>query len=121
MVEDTRQSREPVSGTVEIPSGDGGLHTVVDIADSSTIQIEEVRIDYGNGATVATVLELYDEPDGTASGELADLLDRFNLSSGGDKNPDMLYPDVTEDVVVTADGSQDDTIQVTIGGFVISG
>ena len=121
MVDDPRESRQSISRTVEIASGDGTPMTAVDLVPERTMTVEEVRVDYSPDGSANSRVWLADEPDGTASGDIEDELDSFFVAPGDDKNPDMVYEDVSDDVLVWADGSQDGAIIVTIGGYKLSG
>jgi hypothetical protein len=121
MVDDNRGSRKPVSDTVDVPSGDRTNYDVLDLRDEESMSLEEIRVDYdGNGTTAATV-EIYDEPDGTSTGNESDLVDKLRLAAGGEKNPDMEWRDIENGVLVTTGGNQDAEITVTVGGYILSG
>lgn len=121
MTEDPRHSRRPVSGTADIPSANSSNHAVVDIDDEQTMSIEELRIDYDDGATTDAVVEIYDDESSTTSGNESGLLDKFRLSPSDNRNPDIVYRDVEKDIIVTTGGNQDGVITVTVGGYIVAG
>lgn len=121
MTEDGRTSRTPESGTVDIPSGDSGNYTALELTDEQSFSLEELRVDYGGGGSASTVVEVYDDDSSTTSGSESDLVDKYRLTSGEEKNTDMVYREIEEDVIVTTSGNQDDDITVTVGGFIVSG
>lgn len=121
MVEDGRSSRKPRSEVATVSSGASSPQTAIDLRSEETLAIEEILLQYDAGAGTPAVVEVYDEPDGTAQGDLSDKIGEFRLSSGDTINPDMVWKDVEDDVVLLPDGNSDDAITVTIGGWTISG
>jgi len=121
MVDDNRGSRKPVSDTVDVPSGDSSNFDVINLRAEESMSLEEITVDYDAGAGTAATVEIYDEPDGTSSGSESDLVDKFRLAAGGEKNPDMEWRDIENGVLVTTGGNQDAAITVTVGGYILSG
>lgn len=121
MVDDNRGSRKPVSDTVDVASGDSSNFDVINLRSEESMSLEEVRVDYDDSGTTAATVEVYDEPDGTSSGSESDLVDKFRLAAGGEKNPDMEWRDIQDGVLVTTGGGQDAAITVTVGGYILSG
>jgi len=68
------------------------------------------------------VVELYDEPDGTASGDLSDLVERVELTPGDSVElDDSNYPNVQDDLLATTDGNQDGEVYVTVNASRLTG
>ena len=117
MTEDSRKSGVPSGDVQIIPSGDGGLHTAVDLRNEETLSIAEIEVQYEASGTNEAVVELHDEPDSTTGGNEDNLIEKFHISPGETINPDMVWPDVENDVLVTTAGNLDAEIVVTIGGY----
>ncbi len=121
MAEDTRGSRQRRSETIDIPSGDPDLHTAINIRDEQIMSVEEIRVEYDNGGSSSAIVEVYDEDEDVIPGEQDDMIDKFRVQPGDRRNPDMVWQDAEEDVLVRADGGQDAEITVTVGGYIVSG
>lgn len=121
MAEDNRESGRPQSGVVNIPSGNSDLHTVVELRDEETLSVSEMSIEYAGGASNEAVVEIHDEPSSTNNGNESEMIDKFHVSPGDTVNPDMVWSDVEEDVLVTTDGNLDGEITVTVGGYKVTG
>ena len=121
MVEDKRSSGRADSNVAEIPGGDGTLFFPASLRAEERLSIEEIKVEYSGSGTTATVVELYDEPSDITGGDEEDLIDKFYVESGDRINPDMVWAEVEDDLVVTADGNQDAEITVTVGGFLVTG
>lgn len=91
---------------------------ILDINDASRFEIKFIRVSYDNNGS-DTVLELYDEPAGTGSGNVSDQWEEFRLQ-GGDKEliEAPTYEIIENDIVANLDGSQDQNITIVIGGFI---
>jgi len=120
-MKDSRTSRKRESGTADIPSGDASNFDPIVLDDEESMSLEELRIDYDDSGGAAVTVEVYDEDDTVGSGAESDLIDKFRLAAGEDRNPDMVYRDVEDGVLVTTDGSHDAVITITAGGYIISG
>jgi len=121
MVEDERGSRKPRSATLTLSSGASSPATAIDLRDEERMAVEEMRLQYDSGGTTAALVEVYDEPDGTTAGNLNDKVDEFRLQGGDEANPDMVWEDIEDDIIVLPDGNSDGAITVTVGGFTVSG
>lgn len=122
MAEDQRKGRSTVQDYAEIAGGDGNPHTVFPLREEDTVSASFVKIEYADSATVADVLTLYDETDGTSSGDLSDDVDKFLLSPG-DRIiiEDATYEDLNNGLIVQTGGASDGEIVVTVGGVKITG
>jgi hypothetical protein len=122
MAEDGRKGRSTVSNTLSVPAGGAGPFDALPIRDEETVSIEYIKIQYSTAGTTESKVTLYNEPDGTPSGELDDDVDQF-LVSGGDTIiiEDPTHEDITDGVVVETDGNSDDEMVLTIGGVKITG
>ena len=121
MTEDSRESGRRVSSTVDVASGDGSLFTALSLRDEETLSLEEIKVEYASSGSVAEVLEVYDEPEAITPGDEEDRVEKFHTQPGDRINPDMVYEDVENDVLVTTDGNQDAEITVTVGGYIVTG
>jgi len=121
MVEDSRGSRKPRSEVVTIGAGANTPIEALSLRDEERFSIEQVRVQYDPSGTVASTLELYDTSEEGGSFTLDDAVDTFIMSAGEEKNPDMEWDDIEENVVASPDGNSDAPIVVTIGGYIISG
>ena len=121
MVDDSRESGRADSNVAEIPSADGTLFFPASLRAEERFSIEEVKIEYSSGGSTDSLVEIYDEPSDTQSGDEEDLVDKFYISPGDRINPDMVWAEIEDDLIVTTDGSQDGEVVVTIGGFLVTG
>jgi len=121
MVDDNRSSRKPRSAVVTLSGGASAVTTALDLRDEERMSLEEIRMQYDTGGSTNALVEIYDEPDGTAQADLSDKVDEFRLAPGDDANPDMEWEDIEDDVILLPDGNSDDAITVTVGGYTISG
>lgn len=115
--------RYKASGTITIGSGSGSVETVLDLRDEASLDIEYIKVDYNGGATTAAEVILYDESDGTSSGNLDRDIEGFQLAAGADRIviDDPSLDQIENDVVVEPDGNQDAAVQITVGGQAITG
>ena len=115
-------SNRQSSGTEVLESGDGTPNTVLDLLDEQTLRVGLLKLEYSGDGTTEVKVEVYDEPDGTVSGDLSDMVDQFHLSPGERAVVDVAHYDyVEDDVVALADGGQDSEVAVTVGGSLITG
>lgn len=121
MTEDSRSSSRPDGDTATVPSGDGGIHVALSLRDEETLSLDEIEVEYDDAGSTNSVLEVHDEDENINSGDEDNLVDRFYLTPGDRVNPDMVYPDVENDIVVTTAGNQDAEITVTVGGHIVTG
>lgn len=122
MPKDERNSRRVTSDTQSIPSGDATTQSVVALDDEQTLAIGYLKVEYPDSATNETVVELFDEPDNTTSGNLADILERFILNPGDRVViEEPFLSEVEYDLVAAADGNSDAQVQITAGGPLITG
>lgn len=121
MVEDNRVSSRPETGIAEVASGSSSNFVALDLRDEQTFVIEEVFVQMKFGGSTGGVIELYDEQESVQPGAETDRIDKFYVEAGDRVNPDMVYEDVEDGIIVTADGNQDAEVTVTVGGYMISG
>lgn len=121
MAEDSRDSGRPHSGVQIIPSNDANLHTVIELRDEETLAIDEISVEYDEAGSVEAIVEIHDEPSTTTNGNEDELLDKFHIGPGETINPDMVWSDIEDDVLVTTDGNLDAEIVVTVGGYKVTG
>lgn len=121
MASDDRGSRQRRSGSVDINAGDAGLYTLIELRDEQTMSVEEIRADYGSGDSAKTFVEIYDEDSDVTPGEQTDMIDKLRLQPGDEKNPDMVWQDAEDDIIVKANGNQDAELTITVGGYIVSG
>ena len=121
MVEDTRTSMKPRSEVVTIESGDTAAFTALSLRPEETMAVEEIRVQYGPSGTANSSVELFDSTEVDDSYDLSDKLDKFIMQPGDEKNPDMEWDDIEENVVIQPDGNSDGPIVVTIGGYITTG
>jgi hypothetical protein len=115
--------RYPESGTVEVPSGNNAVHTVLSLGSGQSIDVDYIKVGYRGNATTAATVSLYDEDSGTAPADLDRDIESFQLADGADRAviEDPSLDVVERDVVLQADGNQDAVIQVTVGGNAVTG
>jgi len=119
-----RDSYNNIGDVSQVASGDTATDTTLALAlrGEQNANLEYVRLQYANAATTNTVVELYDEPDGTASGDLSDLVERVELTPGDRVElDDSNYPNVQDDLLATTDGNQDGGIYVTVNASRLTG
>lgn len=107
------------SGHVTIESADGTTpQTAVDVRSDGLYQIEAIKVEYDDGASATTDVTLYDDADGTSSGDVSDQRDIIkNLDPGESVTVDYDgMRDFEEDVLVQGDGNQDGDVEVTVMG-----
>lgn len=122
MADDPREFRSKASGHTTFSSGNTGPNTVINIRPEETLSIEYLKVDYSDAGTTAAKFTLYDEPDGTTSGNLNDNVEAFYVTNGDTvilEDPEL--EDVTKDLVVESDGNQDDEVIVSVGGIKVTG
>jgi hypothetical protein len=112
------------SGTVTIASGDGNTpQTVLQIPSNALFQVERLKIEYSASATNDDQdIILFDESDGTSSGNVSDERDSFlgvdNDDSLEFEGPMRIFE---EDVLVQCEtGNQDGDVVVTVYGHVLT-
>lgn len=112
----------PDSGAAEIASGDGAtdVTTVLDTRSDALFEATKIIITYPS-AGAATQVEFFDDPDGTADGDLsADVLTVDVEAAAGAETvleiDEPMLRDFENDVLVEPDGNQDQAIQVYVGG-----
>jgi hypothetical protein len=115
--------RYPQSGTGVVPSGNANPQTILNLRDEATLDVEYIKVEYGGGATAAGSITLYDESDGTNSGNLGRDIEGFELAGGADRAviEDPSLDSVERDIIAEADGTQDADVRITIGGTVVTG
>jgi hypothetical protein len=122
MAKDIRESREPRSGAVVFASGDAGTaKNVLTIRDEATLSLNDISVTYSAAATNHANVVIYDEPEGTASGDLSDMVDRYELSPGDSVDRvGVDREDIENDVVVVVSNNDAD-MSVSFGGKLVSG
>lgn len=111
------------SGYVEIEAADGSTpQTAVEIPATALFRVDQIKIEYDDGASATADLEVYDDPDGTAAGDLTDQRDAFlNIDSDTRIAHVAEYRVFENDVLVaTAGGNQDGVLGVTVYGEVLT-
>lgn len=121
MVEDARTSRKPRSETVTIASGVNDPVVALSLRDEEKFSLEEMRIQYSPSGTTESTVEVFDDTEEDGSFSLDDKVDEFVLTGSDEKNPDMKWDDIEENVVIDPDGNSDAPIVVTVGGYIITG
>lgn len=120
MTTDERKSREPLSGSVEVASGNQGPISVLVLAGEEELSVEYLKAEYPDDATTNTRVEFYDSDGTDTLGDLTDPIDVVPLVPGDRFQPEgVVYDDIEEGVVVVTDGNGDDSIPVTVGGYVV--
>lgn len=111
------------SGLVTIASGDGTTpQKAYGIESSALFRVTAIKIEYKDDATATIDVELYDEADGTAAGSVSDQRDSFqNIDPDMKVEVERTYRVFEEDVLVkTAGGNQDDDVDVTVYGELLT-
>lgn len=116
---DPRTGRE-VSRTVTVGSGDGNApSTPLTIPSDALFKPTRVKVEYGGSA--ATQINLWDEAGDVSQGDLSDQRDTFtDLSNNAVQTHEGPWGDFEDDVTVNTDGNQDDDVEVTVYGVVMT-
>lgn len=121
MADDSRKTSKKESASATLASGSTTVTTLMDLREEETLSIEWLKVEYADGGTTAGTVDMYDEPDGTASGDLNDLIDKFQVTAGQRQEYTPVYEDVEDDIVLEGDGNFDDEVTVTVGGYIVTG
>lgn len=122
MAQDIRTSSRSESGVHSIQGGDTAPATLMSLRSEETLSLKYVKLHYEAGATTNTIVEVYDEADGTTSGNLEDKVDHFALAPGDTVVVEEgVWRDIEEDILLLPDGNQDGQILVTAGGNPLTG
>lgn len=121
MTEDNRSSSRPDTGTVDIAGSNSDNHTLIQLRDEETLSLKELTIHYDASGGNEAVVELYDNDSSTNSGNEDDRVYKAHISPGDDLNPDMVFRDIENDLLVTTSGNQNAEITVNAGGYKITG
>lgn len=119
-----RDSYNNIGDVSQVASGDTVSDTTLALGlrAEQNASLEYVRIQYATSATANTVLELYDEPEGTESGDLEDLVERVELTPGDSVElDDSNYPNVQDSLLATTDGNQDGPVYITANASRLTG
>lgn len=122
----TDRPGSPDSGSATIASGDSAttVTTVVDTRDDTNFEVEKIILSYPVGGTAAQV-QFFDDPDGTADGDLSSALLTLEVdTASGDGNiviEDPSLRDIENDILVEPDGNQTEAIEVFVGGKNLAG
>lgn len=122
MVEDKRGSNETRSGSVEYPSADAGTtKDLVTVRSEATFSVDNITISYATAGTNEATVELYDEPEGTPSGDLGDRVAGFFINPGDFMDlKDRSFGDIEDDLVVLVSGN-DDVVNINGEGYLTTG
>ena len=101
MVKDTRESSETRSGSVLFATGDAGTSKdVLTTRDEATVSINDVTVTYNESGTSNAEVALYDEPEGTSSGDASNVIDRYEISPGDEIDKiGIAREDIEDDIV----------------------
>lgn len=111
------------SGHVTIEAGDGNTpQTAYDVPDDALFKPTEIKIEYNDAATVQAELEMHDNADGTANGDLDDLRDKWeNVDDAGDRiETDGNYRPFENGVLFATAGNQDSNLEITVHGVLLT-
>lgn len=127
MLEGDPRTGHRESGTVTITSGDGDSpQTVVNIPSDALFVPTEMKVEYDDDGTAVADVEIHDNADGTAAGNVDDLRESFkNLEpslSNGYARVESQGPwrEFENDVLAKTGGNQDNEIVVTVKGVVLT-
>lgn len=122
MASDDRNSYKKRTVVHDLASGAGSVETVQNLRPEETFAIDYIKVEYDSGGSVASDLEFYDDPDGTAAVDLNDRFEKFKIQAGDRITiDDVTYDDVEDDILINPDGNQDDEVTITISGRVVTG
>lgn len=118
MVDDSRNSRSPESGSVVFASGDSGTSKdLIAIADEEDLSVEDYLFSYNTAATNNATVELYDDDEGTSAGSLSGQFESVEMEPGDIVDVSgVVRKNVTNDLVVVVDNNDDD-LSVTVGAY----
>lgn len=113
------------SGFVTITDGDGDTpQTAVSIPTDALFSLEAIKVEYDPAGTTGDVeIGIFDDEDGTSSGNVADQRDSIkNIDPGEEVMVDGLQMrDFEEDVLVQSIGdNHDDDVDVTVYGTLLT-
>lgn len=120
MVDDSRTSRSPRSGNVSISAGSSGSSVdLISIRSEVSLSLEDLIVSYENSATNQTVIELYDDVEGTSAVNLSNRLFSFDLSPNDTLILDDLdLSDISNDLIVVSTNN-DGEVNVNAGGLLV--
>lgn len=121
MSSDPRQGI-PDSDFHQFTSGDGNASaTLLDVRSDALFRIDKLVVDYAGAAD--TLVQIWDDADGTAVGNLSDQRREIPLRGTGRLTVDVEnMRDIEEDVIAEVDGNQDGDVTVTVEGeHIVSG
>lgn len=108
------------NGKVTIAAGDGNTpQTALNNRDDALYSLEAIKIEYDEAATATIDIAVFDDADGTSSGNVSDERDRImNIDPGESVTIDYDgMRDIEEDVLVQEPGgNQDADVHVTVMG-----
>lgn len=113
----------PDSGEATVTAANGNTpQTAFDARDDALFRVEQIIVEYDPAATATTELTIHDDPDGTAAADLDETRKTIkNLQPGDVRSYDRLrMRTFDQDVLVQADGNQDDDVVVYVDGEVIT-
>lgn len=114
----------PESGTVTITDGDGNTpQTVINTDPNELFVPTAIHVQYASGGTGTPTVALYDDADGTSSGNVSDARFRVqDLAADADEFYDNLnMRDFENDVLVQSEGdAHDSDIEVNVMGYTIN-
>lgn len=112
------------SGQVQIASGDGNTpQTALDIPSLALYRLEGIKIGYDESATATIDVTVFDDADGTTSGNVSDSRDTIkNLDPGEEVVIDYDgMRDFEEGVLVQEpNGNQDGDVEVLVMGTLLT-
>lgn len=122
MAEDPRTSRHPDAGWNEWASGDSGTaKTIIALRDEETFAINDYVFGYQSAGTASAKVMLYDDPDGTAAGDLSNQIGTVLVSPGTTESiTGIAREDVNDDLLAVVE-SNDAEVTVEVGGYKVTG
>lgn len=110
------EQRNTLSGTTTWADGDSGSAQDLLVVDSEKrIKPVDYILSYDDSGTNQTDVEVHDEPSGTASGDLGNMIDHFQLSPGDFEVITGLARKEVQDSLVAISQNNDDNVTLTAG------
>lgn len=112
------------SNSITLATADNDVpQTLIEIPDDALYQLERLRVEYAEGATVDVDIAVFDDADGTASGGVSDQRDMIR-DVAPDSHEDREFGPTRyfeEDVLVQEPaGAQDGDVTITAQGRLLT-
>jgi hypothetical protein len=122
MVQDQRASRHPDAGWNDWASGDSGTaKTIISLRDEETFSINDYVFGYQSAGTASAKIELYDDVEGTAAGDLENKIGSVLVSPGTTEPITGISREDVNDDLLAVVSNNDADVTVEVGGYKVTG